>query len=332
MNGGRRRIELLALAIPMLASAAGVALIFTASLRVVPVAARHTFVVRWYCYVAASSLLVLGAARMKLDPRRPATAFVKLLMLALAFHLVFDAVFGWIVLREPPALSFYRYEVMMSGAIIVLTRACVAWRLDLYARLQQARAARELSLSNIRLLDSQLRPHFVFNALNGTLGLADDAAAAQRLLRLLRRFLAESFDATPAMIPLRDELSILRCYTEIEQLRFGDALRIGIDADERALAHAVPRMLLQPLVENAIRHGGGQVGIAVRAGARDLTIRIDNRTVGSQDRAGEGIGMANARARLSALYGSRASLDIVRNPDQSASVEIIMPLSTEEPR
>jgi hypothetical protein len=326
MIGERRRVELLALVIPMLASAVGMALILAATLRVTPNVPLQSLLVRRLAYVAASSLLILAAARMKLDPSRQGAAFVKLLVLAVAFHLAFDALF------EPPALAFNRYEVMMSGALIVLTRACVAWRLDLDARLEQARAARELSLSDIRLLDSQLRPHFVFNALNGTLGLmADDAAAAQRLVRLLRRFLAESFDATPAMIPLRDELSILRCYTEIEQLRFGDALRVGIDADERVLAHAVPRMLLQPLVENAIRHGGGQVAIAARAGARDLTIRIDNRNGGSQDRPGEGIGLANARARLSALFGSRASLTIVRNPDASASVEIIMPLSTEEP-
>jgi LytS/YehU family sensor histidine kinase len=184
----------------------------------------------------------------------------------------------------------------------------------------------QLVKAQLSALKMQLQPHFLFNTLNAIMVLVRQQRGRQaeemlaRLSDLLRCVLE---DVDEQQIPLRRELEYLRLYLSIEQVRFQDRLGIEISADDTALDAAVPHMGLQPIVENAVRHGIGQVAAAgtIRISAfrtgQSLIIRVadDGPGLGTADLAaqlteGRGIGLANTRARLYQLYGDAASLNV----------------------
>jgi two-component system LytT family sensor kinase len=189
----------------------------------------------------------------------------------------------------------------------------------------------------------QLQPHFLFNTLNAIMVLVRQQRTGQaeemlgRLSDLLRRVLDEG--ATQE-VPLRRELELLELYLAIEQVRFQDRLRVEIAADPAVLDAAVPHFGLQPIVENAVRHGiGGRSAagrIEIRAARRGdmLEIRVsddgpglpgDGSSPAERRRAAGGIGIANTRARLRQLYGDQASLTVVNGPLGGAVATIIVP-------
>jgi LytS/YehU family sensor histidine kinase len=132
-------------------------------------------------------------------------------------------------------------------------------------------------------------------------------------------------------IPLAEELALVEKYLAIEQRRFGNRLRVSCGADEDVASCAVPPLILQPLVENAVNHGiadlleGGEVRIACRRRGERVAITVENPfDPAGEGRAGEGVGLANVRARLLACYGPDASLD-VRRGARAFSVELELP-------
>ena len=230
----------------------------------------------------------------------------------------------WAVLLAGHALAFYaRYR----------ERDLAAARLD--ARLRAA------ELETLRM---QLNPHFLFNALNtiGVLMKEDTGEAGRLLVRLgdlLRSVLANT---SSQQTDLRQELAWLDNYLEIECARFGDRLRVERSVDPEALDATVPALLLQPIVENAIRHGialratPGTVTISAARRGEQLLLEVadDGRGwpagdpgdgFGSGD--GGGIGLGNTRARLEKLYGGRQQLLIGTSPAGGAAVRIAIPFS-----
>jgi signal transduction histidine kinase len=177
---------------------------------------------------------------------------------------------------------------------------------------------REVQLAEARLgaLRMQLNPHFLFNSLNAITVLVRDqeTAAASRMLELLSDVLRRVLRSDGGHeTTLDEELEFLRRYLEIEQVRFSDRLRPRIEAGAEVLRAGVPRFVLQPLVENALRHGiarradAGVVEIVARREGADLvlTVRDDGPGMGAGT---AGVGLANTRARLNTMYGERASL------------------------
>lgn len=194
----------------------------------------------------------------------------------------------------------------------------------------------QLVKAQLSALKMQLQPHFLFNTLNTIMVLVRQQRGRQaeemlaRLSDLLRCVLE---DVEAQQIPLRRELEYLRLYLSIEQVRFQDRLGIEITADDTALDAAVPHMGLQPIVENAVRHGIGRVAAAgiIRISAlrtgQTLTIRVadDGPGLGAADLAeGRGIGLANTRARLHQLYGDAASLKL-ENGERGVVATMTMP-------
>jgi two-component system sensor histidine kinase AlgZ len=170
--------------------------------------------------------------------------------------------------------------------------------------------------AELRALRAQIDPHFLFNSLQSISALtAVDPAAARRMCLLLADFLRDTLAlGARERIPLSSELAIARRFLAIEQVRFGDRLRVEVTADAAGQC-LVPPLVLQPLVENAVTHGiahvldGGVVRIAAERGAALLLIRIENPC--DRDRPagrGAGVGLANVRARLRTLYGTDAAL------------------------
>ena len=202
--------------------------------------------------------------------------------------------------------------------------------------LHAAELKAQLVKAQLSALKMQLQPHFLFNTLNAIMVLVRQQRGRQaeemlaRLSDLLRCVLE---DVEAQQITLRRELEYLRLYLSIEQVRFQDRLQIEISADDGVLDAAVPHMALQPIVENAVRHGIGQLAgagtirISATCTVQTLMIEVtdDGPGLGTANLAeGRGIGLANTRARLHQLYGDRASLT-VENGERGVVVTMTMP-------
>lgn len=205
---------------------------------------------------------------------------------------------------------------------------------------ERDRRARELaaSLTQARLsaLQLQLQPHFLFNSLNAISTLVHrDPAAADEMITNLSELLRLSLATKAPVVPLRQELELLDRYLAIEQVRFGERLRVERRIAPDALDLFVPTLLLQPLAENAVRHGlepkPGPGAISLVATVRNgrLRIAIEDDGVGLPARAPRderrGVGLANTETRLRELYGTDASLALSARPDGGTRVELDLP-------
>ncbi|MEO5953518.1 MAG: histidine kinase [Chloroflexia bacterium] len=196
----------------------------------------------------------------------------------------------------------------------------------------------QLQLSDARLgaLKMQLQPHFLFNTLNAVIVLTRqrrNQQAEETLLKLsdlLRRVLS---DSSAKEVSLRNELEFLEMYLSIEQVRFQDRLTVSVDSDAEVLDALVPHLGLQPIVENAVRHGlGGSLGAvrieikAYRLGDQlQVTVCDDGPGFPSPNGAATGIGLANTRARLEQLYGDKGSLSTENGAVSGATVTMTLP-------
>ena len=196
---------------------------------------------------------------------------------------------------------------------------------------------KQMAETQLKLLQAQIEPHFLFNTLSNVVSqVATDPAAARRTLENLTTLLRASLKRTRAdAITLGEELDILRSYLEIQRIRMGDRLRFRIIGDETCRQERLPPMLLQPLVENAVVHGlepleaGGELTIGVSTTPSDLVIAItDTCDAGERhagERAGTGTGLSNVRARLQALYGAGASVTLLANAANGATATLRLP-------
>ena len=205
------------------------------------------------------------------------------------------------------------------------------------AALRQSELTRALQVAELRLLKSQLNPHFLFNSLNSVRALiADDPAGAQKAVTQLARTLRYTLTAgREELVTLARELEIVEDYLALESLRFGERLRIERDLAPEALGVRVPVMLLQTVVENAIKHGiaelpaGGDLRIVAALRGGTLHIDVENtrpEKTGSVFRSeGEGVGLDNAAERLRLLFGAKANLDLDLSRVEVAVARIRIP-------
>lgn len=202
-----------------------------------------------------------------------------------------------------------------------------------------ARAAMlQVQLADARLdaLRMQLNPHFLFNTLHAIAALVErDPAGVRRMIARLSELLRLTMDTDAEHeVTLGEELSFLRRYVEIMGIRFQGRLRTTIDAVDETLPAFVPRLILQPIVENALEHGAAQatgegiVAIAARRRDDELVITVTNNGPGVEPSAGSGVGLANTRARLAELYGDAASFTLTSRPEGGAIAEMILPFRT----
>jgi integral membrane sensor domain MASE1 len=172
--------------------------------------------------------------------------------------------------------------------------------------------------SRLEALRYQLNPHFLFNSLNSIYSTlpVTEAEVPRNMISQLSGYLRSTLSTREKeFTPLRDELRSVKQYLAIEEIRFGDDLRVSVEADERALAEGIPPFLLQPLVENAIVHGfaatRGVFYIAIRARIDDTHLHIEVCNTGTwKEPVSEGVGMGNTRRRLALIFGARASLNV----------------------
>jgi two-component system LytT family sensor kinase len=263
---------------------------------------------------------------------------------------------GWLlhvaVYRQLASLStvfnFLFFFNLQTGFMSYATVLLVA---DFYRRYQQgeqkisrleaelARAQLEVTQAQLQALKSQLQPHFLFNTLNSISTLLDDDTdAADRMLARLGDFLRLTLENSGAQeVTLQEEMEFLRCYLEIERVRFQDRLAVRLEIAPDTLDALVPNLILQPLVENAVRHGivarlgNGVIEINARRDGAMLVLRVKDNGPGLRTRdedaegSPHGLGFALTRARLERMHGARQRLRLADAPGGGLEVTIEMP-------
>ena len=200
---------------------------------------------------------------------------------------------------------------------------------------QAERLAGQLAEARLALLQRQLHPHFLFNALQAisTLLHRDPATADALLVRLSTLLRAMLEDASGRTLSLRTELDLTRQYLGIEQARFGERLAVSWNVDPALLETPVPSLVVLPLVENAIRHGlapkvgPGRLAVDAVAEGASLVVTVRDDGLGAAPLLGPGVGIVNTRERLEALYGARASLEIETAPGEGFTARVRVPLA-----
>jgi signal transduction histidine kinase len=227
-----------------------------------------------------------------------------------------------------------------SGAILVAgyvfhLRARAAEEESSAAELRGRSLETQQLATRLRLLQAQVEPHFIFNTLSNVRRLAQtDAAAGRAMLAQLTRYLR---GALPRMredeTTLGDELELVRAYLGLQQIRMGARLETIIDVPAELARSRVPPMMLLTLVENAIKHGiaplaeGGRIAISAARRGDALLLAVADTGRGLVGETGAGVGLANIRARLAALYGERAELHLQGNAPRGVLAEITVPVA-----
>lgn len=230
------------------------------------------------------------------------------------------------------------FSIATYWAVVIAVSALDYHRLYRDRELRAAQLESALASAHLQALQSQLQPHFLFNTLNTIASLIpDDPVAAEEVVEALSELLRAALrEAGHFEIPLDRELELLDQYVRIQEARFQDRLRVRVDVQPALRTLLVPPLLLQPLVENAIRHAvapresGG--AIAVRVDQRDAQLRLTveddgpgfTAAMNAEERLG--IGLANTRARLERLYGGAATLEIGNGPVGGGVVVVTLPL------
>ena len=200
-------------------------------------------------------------------------------------------------------------------------------------REQSERAEREAALANLRALQAQIEPHFLFNTLANVASLVDtDPARAKHMLESFNRFLRASLAATRTeSTTLGADAELIAAYLDVLQVRMGERLAYRIDVAPELAGHELPPMLLQPVVENAIRHGlepmveGGVVVVRARREGASVRIEVADTGMGFAPTTRGGLGLSNLKDRLRLLYGTRAELTIAENRPAGTVVTIALP-------
>jgi sensor histidine kinase YesM len=237
-----------------------------------------------------------------------------------------------------------------EGIGIYLLIALTSYALNYYRRyregqLRTLQLESQLSLAQLQALKMQLHPHFLFNTLHSISALLNqDPAAARKMITRLGDFLRLTLENSGSQeVTLEQEMAFLSCYLEIERIRFQNRLVTRFDIAPETLDAKVPNLILQPIVENAIRHGIAPRStpglIEIEAKHQNGTLRIQVRDNGpglSDHRTSEnlfrkGLGLANTKTRLERLYGAAHLFDLSNNPEGGVIVTLEMPFHTDGP-
>ncbi|MEZ0244318.1 MAG: sensor histidine kinase [Sphingomonas sp.] len=270
-------------------------------------------------------VFVLGRLRNRSFPERIVVGLVGAILMSIA-HSLFSTLVNRVLLPIPNntpldwsdnaqwMMVWFGYYLAWTGTHLAMT---YHWEAE--DRLKQSAILRDLAQeARIAALRYQINPHFMFNTLNSISALVIEGrnGEAETMLLHLSTFLRSTLsDETEGEVDLEREIALQRLYLAIEEARFSDRMRVEIDVPEALASAAVPALILQPLIENAVRYGvGGREGLtviritgALRAGEVVLVVENDG-PADAVGKGGTGLGLANVRARLNAHYGEQGVL------------------------
>ncbi len=254
---------------------------------------------------------------------------------------------AWIAKMGTTAELYQKFSFMdtyLSSCTIMLAWSVLYFAIKYYQVFQEVqksalRSAAMAHEAQLKMLRYQLNPHFLFNTLNAisTLVLEQETELANRMVTKLSNFLRFSLDNDPMQkITLEQELSALMLYLDIEKVRFEDRLSLELDIAKEASEALIPSLLLQPLVENAIKYGiaqseqGGRLRIAARVFAGELLLELNDNGPGVELLDGQipnasGVGLRNTQERLVELYGNHHSFRLSKTEPHGLTVNIRIP-------
>jgi LytS/YehU family sensor histidine kinase len=227
----------------------------------------------------------------------------------------------WVSFAQRIFLQNLDWSLMVYSTVVGLSYAIVYYRETQDRAVKEAQLETRLVEARLRTLEAELHPHFLFNTLHAISTLVHtNPDAADRMISRLSDLLRITFDRSGSPgVSLQEELEFLQKYLEIEQTRFHDRLTVRFDIDPDTLDAEVPRLILQPLVENAIKHGvspkpgDGLVQICSRRHGDKLWVEVSDNGVGlsagARARLRSGVGLSNTRDRLDVLYGPAHSIE-----------------------
>jgi two-component sensor histidine kinase len=309
----------------------------------------------WYPWVLLTPFVLAMGRRFSLERSSPWVGLPVHLVAGIAVgatHLALALAGMRAVAPSPPERSFsaayldwmlptyLEFTVLIYFAILGLVYAIEYYRRYVRGTVHASRLEAELAKAQLQSLRTQLQPHFLFNTLHAISSLMDeDVRAARRMIARLADLLRTTLDTGDQQeVTLLRELETLQLYLDIERERFSDRLRIELDVRPDVLEARVPSLLLQPLVENAVRHGiaplqrGGRITVSAarEAGRLSLTVEDDGAGALVEGQPLEGVGLRNTRARLERLYPDTHDLTIDRPTAGGYRVRVRIPFSTED--
>ncbi len=308
----------------------------------------------WYVFALLSIPVVWLSRRFPLHGANWEVHVPLHLAASAAFAFLFVVLRAWVALAQgwfsdQPTTFAQAFQVlplkffpnlMIYWVILTVSHAFNYYREAQDRALRASELERHLAQARLQALQMQLNPHFLFNTLHAISALMHkDVEAADRMIIRLSDLLRYALDSTESQeVPLQQELAFLERYLEIEQTRLGDRLLVDKQIDPAALDVQVPNLILQPLVENAIRHGiepharRGEIRLSAhkREGMLHLEVRDNgNGLAGANGSIEEGVGLSNTRARLAELYGEDYRFELRNAEDGGLVVHLAIPCRVE---
>ncbi len=303
----------------------------------------------WYVWGLFTPAILWLGSRFRLDASNRAGRLIILASLSVVITLCYLAAYSAVILsiiNDPRIRSFddlaefvvtmhFTWYFLAFWMIIGIEHGIAYYRRYIERERRNAALESQLTQAQLERLKSQLQPHFLFNSLNtiSSLVLSDRRSEAYDTLADLAALLRLSLERSQAqVISLHDELEFTRLYCDVMARRFPEQLKVEWDIDSDTIQAEVPSLFLQPLVENAIRHGsagsGGNVTVSILAQRRGefLVIQLCNdRDAVLTGNAGAGLGLANLRERLGHIYGERAAIEITDRDPETYTVTLRWP-------
>jgi two-component system LytT family sensor kinase len=312
----------------------------------------------WFACAVVSIAVLWFCSRNRLEPGRAGRWVARHFGAAFLFSAAYSVLTSWLVAGErsvmhPERTLTFAYLIKNMGLHYCVLNMIMYWLVvfahfswHFYQRYRErevsaAQLQRELSEARLEALRMQLNPHFLFNTLHAVSALIhENPEAADRVVARLSELLRLTLDKSkPQEVPLREEMAFLERYLEIEQMRFTERLKVDIQIDPEAEGSLVPYLILQPLVENAIRHGielreeQGRLTISARRNNGHLELRVRDNGPGLPKNGiqflREGIGLSNTRSRLRHLYGERFQLELAGAQGGGLEARLDIPYHTQ---
>ena len=316
-------------------------------------------VLSWNLWILLAPLILWVGRRFRLDQPQWFRNVIVCALIGLLVALVHGALLLLIYFSTIPETGGVqnflstKYFVLISdgltslvvyGMILMFSHAAAYYKRYRQEEVKSSRLEGQLVQAQLRSLKMQLQPHFLFNTLHSISALQmEDVAAAQKMMARLGDFLRLTLENVGTQeVSLKREMEFLKCYLDIEQVRFQNRLAVRIEIEPETLDARVPNLILQPVVENAFKHGvarriaPGQIDITARRAGGRLIVQVKDNGPGLPRNGGplkvfkEGLGLANTRARLEQLYNEDYRLELSDTHGGGVTATLEIPYITDD--
>lgn len=303
----------------------------------------------WYVFALLSIPVGRVARRFRFESGTRARSFMAHLTASILFsgaYMVLRAFVGqwqsgadFSEAFKPLLVKAWHFNLLVYWVIVAVSQAFDYYRRYRERELRAAELEKGLAQAKLQALQMQLNPHFLFNTLHSISSLMHkDVEAADRMIARLSDLLRAALEGAGTQeVALQQELDLLQLYLGIEQIRFGNRLTVKMNIAPDTLKARVPNLILQPLVENAIRHGieprarPGCIEVQAHCQNGNLALAVSDNGAGLGQNGAikEGVGLSNTRARLRELYGDAHRFELLRGAEGGVRIELSIPLREE---